>query len=168
MALGGRLAPPLRGNLCRLDTAFPILDHGKPGGPSRGLRFGPLHQGAHVCLEDPAVDGALILYTPQGPADPAALAKAMSAVARPATKPVITVFMGGSAVSEARENFRHNSVPTYDTPEKAVKTYFYMYKYKSNLEQLYETPAELPWTSPRRRIALRRSSGASAWRAGQF
>ncbi|HEY3275909.1 MAG TPA: GNAT family N-acetyltransferase, partial [Syntrophorhabdaceae bacterium] len=37
-------------------------------------------------------------------------------------------------------------IPTYDTPEEAVKTYLYMYNYSRNLELLYETPSELPLT----------------------
>jgi acetyltransferase len=37
-----------------------------------------------------------------------------------------------------------NNVPAYTTPEEAVKTYFYMYRYARNLELLYETPADLP------------------------
>ena len=37
-----------------------------------------------------------------------------------------------------------NNIPTYETPEDAVKTYLYMYQYERNLESLYETPAELP------------------------
>ena len=37
-----------------------------------------------------------------------------------------------------------NNIPTYSTPEQAIKTYMYMYNYQRNIELLYETPEELP------------------------
>ncbi len=52
--------------------------------------------------------------------------------------------MGGKAVQKGREILFENNIPTYETPEDAVKTYLYMYQYERNLESLYETPAELP------------------------
>ena len=52
--------------------------------------------------------------------------------------------MGGKAVQKGRDILFENNIPTYETPEDAVKTYLYMYQYQRNLESLYETPAELP------------------------
>ena len=37
-----------------------------------------------------------------------------------------------------------NKVPTYEFPEEAIKTYMYMYHYARNLENLYETPEDMP------------------------
>ena len=142
--MGGRLATLSDNTLQRLNEALPkFWSHGNPVdvlGDSDSARY---MNALSICLEDPGVDGVLIIYTPQGPSDPAQLATAISSVAKNAAKPVITAFMGGSTVDKAREIFVENSIPTYYTPELAVKTYFYMYKYKRNLEQLYETPAEL-------------------------
>jgi len=56
----------------------------------------------------------------------------------------LTSFMGHEEVEEANHIFNENNIPTYSTPEQAVKTYLYMYQYKRNLELLYETPEELP------------------------
>jgi len=52
--------------------------------------------------------------------------------------------MGYGAVEEANRIFNENNIPTYSTPEQAIKTYHYMCQYKRNLELLYETPEELP------------------------
>ena len=52
--------------------------------------------------------------------------------------------MGHEEVEEANRVLNKNDIPTYSTPEQAVKTYLYMYQYKRNLELLYETPEELP------------------------
>jgi len=99
-----------------------------------------------TCLADPNVDGVIIIYTPQGAARPLELAEEVVEIVRESmrAKPVLTVWMGGDEVQEARQLFHKNDIPTYDTPEDAVKTYIYMYKYKRNLELLYETPVDLP------------------------
>lgn len=145
VALGGKLAELSEATYAELDAVLPkYWSHGNPVdvlGDSDVKRY---TKALTACLNDPNVDGALVIYTPQGPADPAALAKAVVTVARQAPKPVVTTFMGGKAVAKAREIFVNNNVPTYDTPEEAVKTYLYMYKYQRNLDLLYETPAELP------------------------
>ncbi len=98
----------------------------------------------NICLDDPEVDGILIIYTPQNVATPDELAEAVVKIARRAWKPIITTWMGGKKVQRGREILFQNNIATYETPEDAVKTYLYMYQYERNLGLLYETPAELP------------------------
>ena len=43
-----------------------------------------------------------------------------------------------------RSIFRSAHVPTFDTPEDAVRAYMYMYDYTRNLGNLYQTPAGHP------------------------
>ncbi|UCH70868.1 MAG: GNAT family N-acetyltransferase, partial [Candidatus Bathyarchaeota archaeon] len=99
-----------------------------------------------ACLDDENVDGLLIIYAPQGVADPIEIAKSIVELrkSRHSYKTVLTSFMGHDEVEEANRIFNENNIPTYSTPEQAVKTYLYMYQYKRNLELLYETPEELP------------------------
>jgi acetyltransferase len=52
--------------------------------------------------------------------------------------------MGYGVVEEANRILNQNNIPTYSTPEQAIKTYQYMYQYRRNLELQYETPEELP------------------------
>ena len=97
-----------------------------------------------ACLNDPNIDGVIVIYTPQGAAQPRELAEAVVNLALERIKPVLAVWMGGGPeIEEARDIFYQNNIPCYDTPEKAIKTYMYMYRYKRNLELLYETPREL-------------------------
>ena len=98
----------------------------------------------NVFLADREVDGILVIYAPVGSTGPAELATAILTVAKKSRKPILTAFVGTRVVEEARMIFVHNNIPTYRTPEEAVKTYLHMYRYKRNLELLYETPAELP------------------------
>ncbi len=58
-------------------------------------------------------------------------------------KPLLTSFMGEIKVAEGVEIFRHAHVPTFSTPEDAVRAYMYMYQYTRNLQNLYETPADI-------------------------
>ena len=100
-----------------------------------------------ACLNDENIDGILIIYTAQAVGEPVEIAKTIAELCRGRTyqnKTILTSFMGYGAVEEANRVFNQNNIPTYSTPEQAVKTYMYMYQYKSNLELLYETPEELP------------------------
>ena len=100
-----------------------------------------------ACLNDENIDGILIIYTAQAVGEPVEIAKTIAELCRGRTyqnKTILTSFMGYGAVEEANHVFNQNNIPTYSTPEQAVKTYMYMYQYKSNLELLYETPEELP------------------------
>ncbi|HXX72975.1 MAG TPA: acetate--CoA ligase family protein, partial [Candidatus Acidoferrales bacterium] len=97
-----------------------------------------------TCMADPQIDGLLVIYTPQGTTQPTPLAESVTKIASDRRKPMLTVWMGESGVRESREIFQRNNIPTYSTPEEAVKTYAYMYQYRRNLDQLYETPQELP------------------------
>jgi acetyltransferase len=96
-----------------------------------------------TCIADPNVDGLLVIYTPQGTTQPTPLAEAVTKIAADRRKPMLTVWMGESSVRESRAIFHKNDIPTYSTPEEAVKTYSYMYQYRRNLDQLYQTPQEL-------------------------
>ena len=97
----------------------------------------------NICLNDPGVDGILIIYTPQGATKPHELAKTVVEISKNAWKPILTAWIGGDDIQKARKNLIQNGIPTYETPEDAVKTYLYMYKYFRNLKLLYETPVEL-------------------------
>jgi acetyltransferase len=99
---------------------------------------------ASTCLEDPGVDGLLVIHVPQAMIRPEELAQAVVEVAKRTFKPVLGTWIGGPSVQKGREILLQNNIPAYETPEGAVKTYVYMYNYKKNLESIYETPSELP------------------------
>jgi acetyltransferase len=142
--LGGELARFSEDSLRQLNSALPA--YWSKGNPIDVLGDADIEryvEALNVCLNDPGVDGMLVAYTPQGAANPEELARSIAEIAKNAWKPIITAWMGGEAVVGAREVFAQNSIPTYDTPEEAVKTYLYMYRYGRNLELLYETPAQL-------------------------
>lgn len=96
-----------------------------------------------ICFRDPNSDGFLIIYTPQGAADPISTAKALIELAKDLKKPVLASFIGEGACRKARQILQRNGVPAFSTPEEAAATFMYMYTYTQNLELLYQTPEEI-------------------------
>jgi len=145
MELGGKLAKLSDESIRALDSSLPpYWSRGNPIDVIGDADIGRYVGAINVCLDDQDVDGILIIYTPQGAAKPDEFAKTVTDIAKKAWKPIITSWIGGEDVQKAREIFFQNNIPTYETPEEAIKTYNYMYSYARNLELLYETPAELP------------------------
>jgi len=142
---GGELAKLSEDTMKILDAVLP--PHWSKGNPIDVIGDADVKryvEAIKACLSDPNVDGVIVIYTPQGTAQPRELAEAVVNLALERVKPVLAVWMGGGPeIEEARSIFYQNNIPCYDTPEKAIRTYMYMYRYKRNLELLYETPREL-------------------------
>jgi acetate---CoA ligase (ADP-forming) len=81
-------------------------------------------------LDDPNVDAALILLTPQAMTESVATARAIAKISREKPqKTIIASFMGGSKVAESVKTLRQNGIPQYDSPESAVLTLKMMVDY---------------------------------------
>lgn len=144
---GGRLAQLSPGTLEKLNSVLPpYWSGGNPIDILGDARADRYEAAAEACMMDNNIDGILIIYTPQGGEDPAEIAKNIVGICknRVSRKTCLASFMGYEKVEEANHIFTENGIPTYSTPEQAVATYMYMCQYKSNIELLYETPAELP------------------------
>lgn len=143
--LGGELAKLSEASMKTLDEHLPpFWSHGNPVDVLGDADVPRYELAISTCLADPNVDGILAICTPQGVTPAGDLATAVVKLAKDRQKPILTVWMGEKGVAEARRKFAENSIPTYATPEEAVKTYLYMYRYRRNLDLLYETPNELP------------------------
>lgn len=74
-------------------------------------------------LDDPNVDIALVLLTPQAMTEPAATAEAVVKIAaKKRTKLILASFLGASKMEEATRILREGRIPCYDSPETAVNT----------------------------------------------
>jgi acetyltransferase len=148
IAKGGKLAKLSQKTIEFLDSILPhYWSKGNPIdilGDAKADRYKAVIE---ACLNDENVDGILIIYTAQAVAEPVEIAKSIVELCKSRgyqNKTILTSFMGYGAVEEANRIFNENNIPTYSTPEQAIKTYHYMCQYKRNLELLYETPEELP------------------------
>ncbi len=159
IAKGGKLAKLSQKTMKTLNSILPhCWSGGNPIdilGDAKADRYKAV---VEACFKDENVDGLLIIYTPQGVADPAEIARSIVEFCKSKGryKTVLTSFMGYNEVEEANRILSENSIPTYSTPEQAVATYVYMYQYKRNLDLLYETPEELPVDSvpPKRPLTV--------------
>ena len=157
IAEGGKLAKLDSKTIIELDKVLPpFWSRGNPIdilGDAKSDRYEAV---LNACMKDDNIDGLLIIYTPQGVADPTKIAKSITKMVkkRGCSKPILTSFMGYEEVDEANKFLNQNNIPTYSTPEQGIKTYMYMYQYSRNLELLYQTPEELPVDSvpPKRPI----------------
>lgn len=157
---GGSLAKLDQKTMDELNSILPhYWSRGNPVdilGDARAERF---RRAVELCMDDENVDGVLIIYAPQAVANPAQIAKSIVDLWKAKqfrNKTILTCFMGYGEVEEANQIFNENNIPTYSTPEQAVKAYMYMYQYERNLELLYETPEELPVdiVSPKRPLSV--------------
>ncbi len=143
--LGGELAKLSDQSMNALNERLPpYWSHGNPVDVLGDADVARYEFAMTTLLADPNVDGILAMCTPQGVTPATDLASMVVRLAKDRQKPVLTVWMGEKGVAEARQKFAENSIPSYATPEEAVKTYMYMYRYRRNLDLLYETPEELP------------------------
>jgi len=144
ISLGGELAQLSEKSMEQLNTFLPpYWSKANPVDLLGDATVEKFAKAITICLNDPMVDGVLVIYVPMDSAPSTKLAQAVADITKNATKPVIATWMGAKDVEEGRLIFVKNSIPTYDTPEVAIRTYMNMCKYKSHLDQLYETPEEL-------------------------
>lgn len=145
IASGIKLAELSSQTIEKLDHVLP--HYWSKGNPIDILGDAPAERYRNVvkaCLQDDNIDGLLVIFTPQGITNPGEAAMAVIEAAKDSQKTILSSWMGADAVEEANQILSRNKIPTYHMPEDAVKTYAYMYQYTCNVEQLYETPEELP------------------------
>src|SRR5665647_1795378 len=148
IAQGGKLAKISQKTLDSLNAVLPpFWSHGNPVdvlGDARSERY---KTAVEACLNDENIDGILIVFTQQAVSESVEIAKNIVELVRSKScqnKTILTSFMGYGAVQEANSILNANNIPTYSTPEQAIRTYMYMYNYQANIDLLYETPEELP------------------------
>jgi acetyltransferase len=100
-------------------------------------------QALDICLEDPGVDGAIVILTPQAMTRPTEVAEAVIQSAKKSNKPIMTSWMGGAQVEKARLLFNNAHVPDFRTLENAVDAFSYLARYNRNQRLLLQTPARL-------------------------
>ena len=96
-----------------------------------------------ICMEDPGVDGALVILTPQAMTRPLEVAQSLIEIAGKFNKPLLTSWMGDIQISEGRAAFAQARIPTFSTPESAVEAFSYITAFYCNQRLLAQTPGPL-------------------------
>ena len=60
------------------------------------------------------------------------------------TKGIFTSWLGTDAAQEARKMFTENKIPTYQTPDAAVRGFMQIVRYRKSQNMLMETPPNIP------------------------
>ena len=94
-----------------------------------------------ACLKDKMVDGVLVICIPFPGIDLQKIAEAIAnaAASNPQT-PLFTSWCSEGTNLSAITFLNSKNIPTYYTPEQAVRSFIYMYRYDYNLKLLQETP----------------------------
>ncbi len=146
---GGRLAELAPDTLAALDKGLPpTWSRGNPIdiiGDAPGARYS---LALEALLDDPGSDAILVMNCPTAVASSTDAANAVvetlerrAAAAGPA---IFTAWLGEDAVREARQTFARHRIPTFDTPEQAVRAVMHLVRYRRNQELLMEVPPSLP------------------------
>jgi len=148
IARGGKLAKLSQKTMDTLNRVLPpFWSKGNPIDVLGDAGADRYKTAVEACLNDKNIDGVLIIFTQQAVSGAVEIAKTIVELVKSKAyqnKTILTSFMGYGAVEEANSILNANNIPTYSTPENAIKTYMYMYQYERNLELIYETPEERP------------------------
>ncbi|MCO6459003.1 MAG: GNAT family N-acetyltransferase [Pirellulaceae bacterium] len=143
-------------SLAQLEQLLPpAWSHGNPIDVLGDARPERVAAALRIALEDPQVDAALVVLTPQAMTDPTTTAAEVVQVAARSSKPVITSWMGGQSMSDGVRRLNEAGIPTYAAPESAVRAFMHLVSYARNRQLLYETPRDLPVEFPLDRNKLR-------------
>ncbi|MFH1103168.1 MAG: bifunctional acetate--CoA ligase family protein/GNAT family N-acetyltransferase [Pseudomonadota bacterium] len=93
-----------------------------------------------ICAKDKNIGGIMVIMAPQALSDPEDVAKTLVKAVAGKNIPIFTSWMGGKTMSGGIETLNQAGIPTYETPEKAVRAFLYMVSYARNLEMLREIP----------------------------
>jgi len=143
---GGELAALAPQTIDKLSAVLPAeWSHGNPVdviGDATPERFAAA---LDAVLDDPACDAALVLHCPTAVSSGLTAARAVAAVCERRTDAaVFTSWLGEHTAQVARAELAARSVPTYTTPEHAVRAFMQRVSYRRNQELLIETPPSLP------------------------
>ncbi len=140
--MGGLLADPNQNTLAAIRDR--LASNRELGNPLTLFADAPAsaYQAAiSACLRDPAVDGVLVICSPFPGIDLHEIAEAVVAAAKSNPKtPLFTTWCGEQTGFSAMTYLNSRKIPTFYTPEQAVKSFIYMYRYDYNLKLLQETP----------------------------
>lgn len=142
--LGVTLASLSNETITQLSAALP--EHWSHANPIDVLGDAPAERyrlALSACLQDPAVDGVLVMLSPQAVTDADACAKAVIEAKNTSTKPVLACWMGEEQVGAAKKRFLRNQLPNFPNPESSVEAFASLASYYQNQPLLLQVPAPL-------------------------
>ncbi|MFB9156141.1 bifunctional acetate--CoA ligase family protein/GNAT family N-acetyltransferase [Chromobacterium violaceum] len=141
---GVELARLSEGTVKLLDSVLPRnWSHGNPLdiiGDASPMRF---RTAVKACVDDPGVDGVMVIFTPQAGTDHLTTAQLMIGLQRETTKPLFLSWLGDAKVSESRELFSKAKCAHFRAPEYGIEVFSHLADYQRNQQLLLQTPGPL-------------------------
>ncbi|RTZ39931.1 GNAT family N-acetyltransferase [Candidimonas sp. SYP-B2681] len=140
----------------RADLALPtvklleeLMEHGAANN-NPVVTYGPLtpqkvRQIVTVLVDDPGVDGVLVLLAPDPLSDLQSVARQLADISPDSRKPIITCFMGDATMRPLRHILDSVGTPAFRTPESAANAFGILaaYHYNQTLSQQTLPPEAL-------------------------
>ncbi|WP_028323377.1 bifunctional acetate--CoA ligase family protein/GNAT family N-acetyltransferase [Desulfatirhabdium butyrativorans] len=146
----GRLAELSPETIGRLNSVLPrTWSHNNPVdliGDAPPERYADALQ---ALLEDDGVDALLVLNCPTAVASSTDVARVVVDTLKKSGlkalhRGIFTSWLGADSAREARRIFAENRIPSYETPDEAVRGFMQMVRYRRSQEMLMETPPSIP------------------------
>jgi acetyltransferase len=142
---GGRLAELAPATVDKLNAVLPrTWSGGNPVdiiGDAPGTRYAAALE---AVAADPEVDGILALNCPTAISSGIDAAEAVIATGVHKRRMVMTSWVGHLEAEPVRRRFAEAGIPTFETPNQAVRAFMHMADYRRNQEALMEAPPSLP------------------------
>ncbi|MGE3298010.1 MAG: GNAT family N-acetyltransferase [Porticoccaceae bacterium] len=143
---GGMLAELAPQTLAALNAKLPATwSHGNPVdivGDAPGARYA---DAAAALAADPNVDAVLALNCPTAIASSEEAASALIQAWGGRTEPMlVTSWVGAAKAEPARKLFAAAGIPSYATPEQAVRAFMYLVEYRRRQALLTQVPPSVP------------------------
>lgn len=97
-----------------------------------------------VCRNASNIHAFLIIHAPQRHNDSEQVANALVDLVKKNPLLLFASFMGGERVETSCQILNHAGIPTFDTPERAVRAYMDLVRYTANLSMMQEIPPQVP------------------------
>ncbi len=97
-----------------------------------------------ICLGDRDANAVLAILSHQLLCQPTRTARMLVQIAELYPyRTILACWMGSGDMDEGRRILNENGIPTFATPEQAVKSFMYMWNYQENVRLLSETPSNI-------------------------
>jgi acetyltransferase len=138
---GGRLAELMPETIAALDRVLPgTWSRANPIdiiGDAPAARYTETLQ---VIGKDAGVDAILVMHAPTAIVPAGEVAAAVIQAAGETAKNVLTCWLGRDAVAASRKLFAAAGLPSFETPDSAIRAFLHMVEYRRTQELLLETP----------------------------
>lgn len=140
-AAGLELAPLPPATQAALDAFLPAnWSHGNPVDIIGDAPVERYVRTLQALLAEPDTGTLLFMHAPTAIVPSADIARALLPLATAEPRRLVSCWLGGPGLAEARQVFHAAGIPSYDTPEQAVNACAMLATYRRNQEQLMQAP----------------------------